>query len=50
MRISSRLPLSSVARRLTPVVLPFGWASEVTSPEPIVSSAIPTIGIVFVAC
>ena len=33
-----------------PVVLPFGRAIEFTSPSPTISSAIPRIGIVFVAC
>ena len=33
-RISCRLPSSSVARMLIPVVLPPGRASEFTSPDP----------------
>ena len=36
---SSRLPSSSVARKLMPVVLPPGWASEVTNPLSTKSSA-----------
>ena len=48
-RISCRLPSSSVARMLTPVVLPPGRASERTSPDPTISSVNPRIGIVAVA-
>ena len=33
-KISCRLPSSSVARTVTPVVLPLGRANEFTSPEP----------------
>ncbi len=46
-RMSCRLPSSSVARMLTPVVLPLGRASEFTSPSPTISSAIATIGMRF---
>ena len=35
---------------LTPVVLPSGRASELTSPDPSISPTIATIGMVFVAC
>ena len=49
-KISCRLPSSSAARTVTPVVLPLGRANEFTSPEPSISSVIARIGIVFVAC
>jgi hypothetical protein len=42
---SCRLPSSSVARILIPVVLPPGWASELTRPLSTKSSATVTIGI-----
>ena len=48
-RISCRLPSSSVARMLTPVVLPLGRAIEFTSPDPTISSLTPRTGIVVVA-
>ena len=48
-RISSRFPSSSVARMLTPVVLPPGRAMLAASPPPITSSLIVMIGSVEVA-
>ena len=49
-RISSFFASSSVARILTPVVLPPGLARLEISPEATRSSAIATIGIAWVAC
>ena len=48
-RISCRLPLSSVPRMLIPVVFRPGRASEFTNPDPTISSVDPMIGIVAVA-
>ena len=48
-RISSFFASSSVARTLTPVVLPPGLAKLAISPEATRSSAMATIGIVLVA-
>src|SRR5262245_10569502 len=49
-RSSCRLPSSSVARMLMPVVLPPGLARERTSPAASMSSATPRMGIVRVTC
>ena len=49
-RISCRLPSWSLPRRLTPVVLPSGRASELTRPDSSRSPDIVLIGMVFVAC
>jgi hypothetical protein len=48
-RISCRLPSSSAAKMLVPVVLPSGHAIEFTNPDPTMSSVLPRIGIVVVA-
>src|SRR5262249_50689399 len=48
-RISSRLTSSSGERMLTPVMLPPGRAMLAASPLPTMSSAMPTMGIVWVA-
>lgn len=48
-RISCRLPSSSVARMLIPVVFAPGRLSDCTSPAATMSSAMPTIGILRVA-
>jgi hypothetical protein len=45
-RISCRLPSSSVARTLTPVVLPPGLASELTNFDPSMSSVNASIALV----
>jgi hypothetical protein len=46
-RISCRLPSSSVAKMLTPAVLLCGRANESTSPSPTRSSINPRMGIAF---
>ena len=47
-KISWRLPSSSAERKLVPVVLPSGRASDFTSPDSTISSVVPRIGIVVV--
>ena len=42
--------VKSVARMLVPVMLPPGRASEFTTPDPTISSVLPRMGIVVVAC
>jgi len=49
-KISCRLPSSSVARMFVPVVLPSGRANDLTSPDPTMSAVLPRMGIVVVAC
>ena len=48
-RISCRLPSSSVEKRLVPVILLSGRAIEFTIPDPTISSVVPRMGIVVVA-
>src|SRR5215471_120761 len=50
MRISCRLPSSSEARRVTPVIFPPGWPSERAKPWPTISSVKARIGMLVVAC
>ena len=50
LRISTRLPLRSAKRTLSPVTFPPGLAKLSASPEVIGSPVVTTIGRVFVAC